>query len=382
MGQVPRPGVRPPSHRAAGQPPKWERCISLQGGAVADFAREHFGEPGRHVLLIAGGGFDPRAVLIAEMLSEVLGEKLEAIFLREQRPNPDRQLLKPAERQIATLGELVPQSDIMELAVFEADGAVALGRHAVQALASRDLSQYSDVIVDLSALSIGCSFPIVRLLLDRFEAEPDPARCPNLHAMVTSSPGTDNRIIAQPSDKVGPVHGFQGRFGLDETSAAARLWIPQLRFHRRGELERLRQYVRPDDVVPVLPFPAEDPRLGDRLIQHYEREFDSWSVDGRSIVYAHERRPLDFYRTVLRIHDGRHRVFERTGGNLVLLSPIGSKVLALGAMMAAMERDFPVVYVESLSFEVSLDGEQPSGYTVDDLVHVWLFGEAYPTVRQ
>lgn len=65
-----------------------------------------------------------------------------------------------------------------------------------------------------------------------------------------------------------------------------------------------------------------------------------------------------------------------------MLSPIGSKVLALGAMMAAMERDFPVVYVETLSFEVNLDGEQPSGYTEDDLVHVWLFGEAYPALRQ
>lgn len=298
MDQVPKPAIRP-GHRSPGQAPKWERCISLQGGAVADFAREHFGEPDRRVLLIAGGGFDPRAVLVGEILSKVLSERLEAIFLREQRPNPDERLLETAEGQIETLGELVPQSEVVELAVFEADGAVALGRHAVQALANRDLSQYSDVVVDLSALSIGCSFPVVRLLLDRLEADPDPARRPNLHAMVTSSPGTDNRIVAQPSDKVGPVHGFQGRLGLDETSSAARLWIPQLRFHRRGALERLHQYVRPDDVVPVLPFPAEDPRLGDRLIQHYEREFDSWSVDGRSIVYAHERSPLDFYRTVL-----------------------------------------------------------------------------------
>src|SRR5207244_4368050 len=104
-------------------------------------------------------------------------------------------------------------------------------------------------------------------------------------------------------------------------------------------------------VVPVLPFPSLDPRIGDRLIEHYGSEFENrWSVDSRNIIYADETNPLDFYRTVLRIDDGRYPVFQGTGGSLLLLSPIGSKVLAIGAMMAAMERDLPVVYVEALAY--------------------------------
>ena len=371
-----RPGFRSP-----GQAPKWERCISTRGVDVVEFVGQHFAESHRRVLLVAGAGFDPRTIMITELFAGILPSRIQAIFLREQRPNPPFELLERAEDQLLALRRLVPESETIELNVFEVDGAVALGRHAVKALASRDLSPFTDVIVDLSALSIGCSFPVVRLLLETLEADPDPESCPNLHAMVTSSPTTDDQIVAQPSDKVGPVHGFQGRLGLDQTSSAARLWIPQLSFQRRGVLEQLHQYLGPDDVVPVLPFPSADPRLGDRLIEHYSREFDTWSVDGRSIVYSDERSPLDFYRTVLRIHDGRYRVFERMGGNLLVLSPVGSKVLALGAMMAAMERDFPVVYAEALSFDFHLDGEQILDYTEEDLVHVWLFGEAYPANR-
>ena len=319
--------------------------------------------------------------MVSDLLSAVCGERLEALFLRERRPNPGIALLAKADGHTAALQQTVPQSETIDLDVFESDGAVAIGRRAVEALASRDLSRFTDLVVDLSALSIGCSFPVVKLLFQRLANQLGGERPSNLHAMVTSSPSTDDCIVAHPSDKVGPVHGFRGRWSLDETAAAARLWIPQLRFRRSGALERLYKYIGPHEIVPALPFPAVDPRLGDRLVEHYITEFaGSWSVDSRSIVYANERSPLDFYRTVLRIHDARHRVFEQMGGNLLVLSPIGSKVLALGAMMAAMERDFPVVYVEALSFDLNLDELPPSSYTGDELVHVWLYGEADPAV--
>ena len=118
-------------------------------------------------------------------------------------------------------------------------------------------------------------------------------------------------------------------------------------------------------------------------MEHYIEEFvDAWAVDSRSIVYSDERSALDFYRTVLRIHDTRQRVFQKTGGNLLVLSPIGSKVLALGAMMAAMEREFPVVYVENLAFQLDLDESLDEDYSERDLVHVWLYGEAYPAMSR
>ncbi|MCP4548472.1 MAG: hypothetical protein GY835_18600 [bacterium] len=66
-----------------------------------------------------------------------------------------------------------------------------------------------------------------------------------------------------------------------------------------------------------------------------------------------------------------------------MLSPVGSKALALGAMMTAIERDLPILFVEALSYsyEPPLDAGSDAEYTEEDLVHVWLDGEAYPTVH-
>jgi hypothetical protein len=95
------------------------------------------------------------------------------------------------------------------------------------------------------------------------------------------------------------------------------------------------------------------------------------------LVYAAEDDPLDIYRTLLRIDDLRRPVFQASGGSLLVLSPVGSKVLALGTLMAALERNLPVVYLEAIGYEVA---QPPSVGNADpELIHVWLEGDAYAT---
>ena len=83
--------------------------------------------------------------------------------------------------------------------------------------------------------------------------------------------------------------------------------------------------------------------------------------------------------TILRLDDVRRPVFAETGGSMLILSPVGSKVMALGALMAAVERDLPVAHVESIGYEVgedvSMDIENPN------LMHIWLEGDVYSRAR-
>ena len=371
--------------RGPGESPRWRPCVDHSGPAVHEFARAHFGEAHRRILLVGGAGFDPRALTVARLLAEVAGNRVKGVFLREERPDAEEALVTRAEEQARDLLALFSDVKIENVRVFEDDRAVGLGRHVIDAVAGVDLAAHTDIVVDFSALSIGSSFPVTRWLLESLEArscrggtDSGPPTVVTLHAFVTASPATDSRIVSQPSSVVGPVHGFRGRLDIDEKARAARLWMPQLRLKNTELLRQVHSFLGPHDVVPVLPFPAHEPRAGDRLIEHYAEEFDRWEVDARSIVYADEKNPLDYYRTVLRIHDGRYPVFEKTGGSLLILSPLGSKVLALGGMMAAVERDLPVVYVEALSYDADLTSLEDVQYTSSDLVHVWLFGEAYP----
>jgi hypothetical protein len=161
---------------------------------------------------------------------------------------------------------------------------------------------------------------------------------------------------------------------LDQKYYPARLRIPQLAQGQRAVLERLHTYVNPHDVCPILPFPAHHPRLADRLIEYYQQEFESsWEVDDSAIVYAAEHNPLDLYRTVLRIDETRKRIFEAFGNSLIVLSPIGNKTLALGALMAAIERDLPVAYVETVAYTADWSSIPQQPASQGEIVHLWLY---------
>src|SRR5262249_22321685 len=140
------------------------------------------------------------------------------------------------------------------------------------------------------------------------------------------------------------------------------------------------QRIGPQVVVcPILPFPAFHPRYPDELVEfHAVALQNEWQVDARDLVYADETSPLDLYRTILRIDDARQRVFAGVGGSLSILSPIGSKALAVGALMAAVERDFPVIYVESTGYSVDLrEIDLIHQHATGEVIHVWLDGEVY-----
>lgn len=360
---------------------RWSRCVDHRGSQVREFVEDYFADKSRHVLLVAGAGFDPRSVAIATLLSSTLQSRMTGLLIREERPDSEPHLTPLADAHLETLCASLKDCKIKRVEVFatDGDGTSAPGRHVVSGryvakLAQQlDLTGITDVVVDLSALSIGTSFPFTRALLARLNQQTGV----NLHAMVTLSPLTDRSIVARPSSFVGPVHGFRGRWGIDETAGAAKLWLPQLRLGQERVLEDLYTLIEPDDVVPVLPFPSYNPRLADSLIEHYAPEVEGkWAVDPRNVVFAADGNPLDFYRTVVRLDYVRQQVFESTIGSLIVLSPLGGKALALGAMMAAIERDLPVMYVEALGYQLAADG--PTAFCDDDFVHVWLSGDAYP----
>lgn len=367
--------------------PRWERCISHRGGAAEEFLRQYFFQDNRHPLLLAGAGFDPRSTRSAELLAQAAGTRLKGLFLREQRPSPHPELLRRADANERRLRDLVPSSAVEHFDIFDIDSAPVGGRRATALLSGRlDLTGVTDLILDCSALSVGVFYPIGKFCYETVRAA---NRLVNFHLLVLDDPRTDAAIEAAPCGKAGALHTFQGGLNLDALTDAARLWLPQLGRKKRDVLRLVHQFVRPHAVCPILPFPATHPRSPDELIEEYGDLFETisdpfqttWQVDDRDLVYAHEKIPLDLYRTILRIDDARRRVFAETGGSQVILSPVGSKALALGMLMAALERDFGVVSVEAIAYKAdpsALDAQAASG---GEFVHIWLHGEAYAKVE-
>jgi hypothetical protein len=349
---------------------KWEDCIIQRGNSAESFVRDFLHNPDRQILIIAGGGFDPRATEVSRLIAEGNQAKIRGIYLREERPSPSVKLSERAERNVALLKKYVPDSVFHHLDIFAMDGAPVGGRKAVEILNRVNLTGLTDIILDISALSPGVYFPLVRFFQDR---APGDSKF-NLHLFVSDLPDLDHKITRISDDKASFVHGFKGTLALDESSRAAKLWLPQLTPGANAQLRTLHAFLQVDDVCPVLPFPCQNPRLPDELVWEHRELLTSWEVDFRNVVFAAQNDPRDLYFSILLIAEKRKMVFRDLGGSVVCLSPLGSKLLSVGALLAAMELNLPVAYVEVNSYDLADETEQASR---GEVVHIWLAGEAY-----
>lgn len=361
--------------------PLWERCIHHRGEDALAFVDDYFNKSHRQVLLIGGAGFDPRSLAVPARFSSRCSDRVQGLFIREERPNAAEALRHQANENDAQIREFIPDVDIFSVDVFDIDNAPVGGRRATRAVHERvDFSSVTDVVLDCSALSVGVMFPMARYC---FETTRRLGPDRNFHLVVLDDPQTDSSIEATACGKAAALHTFSGGLNLDRNTDAAKLWLPQLGTAKREFLNLIFQDVRPHAVCPIIPFPSGNPRAGDELIEEYGDLFEAvsdpmtltWNVDSRDIVYTHEKSPLDLYRSILRIDDARTRVFSQTGGSQIILSPLGSKAVGVGLLMAALERNFAVVSVETIEYRFAeRDGELTNSA---ELVHLWLHGEAY-----
>jgi hypothetical protein len=86
----------------------------------------------------------------------------DGVLIKEDRPNPDPELVKRAQANLDRLTPCVPHARVLKVHVFASDGAVVGGRSVLNEIEGIDLKPYSDIVIDSSALSIGISFPLVK----------------------------------------------------------------------------------------------------------------------------------------------------------------------------------------------------------------------------
>lgn len=356
----------------------WANCIVNFDTNVDAFVADYFSDASRRVLLIAAAGFDPRSRRVTEMLSAALGDRLSAIFIREDRPGPSAALVERANKNEEVLKKLVPDSTTVWVEIFADDGAPVGGARVVSHLEKYVVPEgVTDVVLDFSALSLGISFPAAKMLLEDCEAATDRA----FHLMIVSNPELDDKIACVHSSRPSMAKGFAPP-AEDENLDVAQVWIPQLAHGGAASLNQIGITVgRCYKICPLLPFPARNPRRADDLITEYGVALREWDVDPRDVLYGSERNPLDCYRTLSMLKSRFDRTMMGTYNPRAVLSPIGSKVLAAGALMAAIEHEMAVCYLEVESYD--LDDAQDGGAGLPDMaVHLVLSGPLYDSYEK
>jgi hypothetical protein len=365
---------------------RWFDYFLERGTRLGDFFREHFAGESRSVLIVLARSFDPRTTLGLELLVGAGGEGRRDVRLlayEEEGTTSVPELARLKEANEARVRELVAgKGEVTEHVLeFYSDGRRVASQRAADIITGFDqIGSYSDLIVDVSGMPRGVFFPLIARLLHLIDdARKRTGRDrPNLFALVAEDAGLDAAITQEGVEEFADfVATFRGAFDQEARSNVPKVWIPILGENRQIQLERIYDLVKPDEICPVLPSPAKDPRRADNIMRDYrDFLFNQLVVDPRNLVFAAEQNPFEVYRSLREVVLHYEDALAPLGGCRVALSSLSSKLMSLGTLLAAYELTLAglkiaVAHVDSQQYSLL------SPILDSEIFGLWLAGECY-----
>lgn len=350
------------------------------GATVVDELLTTASRNNNRTLFVLSAGFDPRSTAGLARFIDATGSAPHVLAIDPQPTSEaagddltDRRA--DNETAIACLATRTHRAWSYPAVHDEASAGRQLARDLTAQGSMKDIDT---VVFDLSAFPTTLAFPMLNALLQRAGTPGFPTE---LLVLVTQNPKLDGDIT---EDGLGAAHQLPGfaKRSQRARSNAVRVWAPVLGRGSGAAMKKIADFLDPQEVCPVLPFPARDPRLADQLLlEHRDLIRDRFEVQPTSFIYAAETNPFDLYRTLVKFDIDYQHILGPIGGADVTLSSHGSKLLSIGALLAAYERKLQVLAVRAT--RRTLDGShwEPEARVTDQLACVWLKGEPYDQLQ-
>lgn len=348
-----------------------------------NFWKKRLADRSERVCVITGSGFDPRAVLAVTRIEAAAAHRSQVgyVALTFRPPTP----LGQKDAAVVTLSgsnadrlknltcTCVAQQEIL---LYDASGHAAGGRsalHTVNGILAL-LGKYRDVVVDISGMPRTIFYPLLAYLC----READAGKIRNLHVAVSEAPHVDAAIQGREYGSADFIHTFRL-----QTSPSKLVWLPVVTENDGIRLQKVYDQLKNDciEICPIVPFPSASLRRSDNILMSLrEVLFENFVISKNNILLCDERNPFDVYRKVLQIDDYyRERVASLPALKNVttVVSPPASKMLSLGALLAAIERKLPVCHVGARAYAIDNSTgsvDDPASVTTTE---VWLTGEPY-----
>jgi hypothetical protein len=364
---------------------RWNPYFMAEGESLKAMLADHFAWNARRVGFILGRGFDPRMNIGLQSISQTQAiGSLEAILITfdEGELSVSHKHKNAVEQNLKVLNSIVPPARIISKRVMmrASDGRRQTSRSAERVFRSfSEISKYTDLIVDVSALPRSVYFPIVAKLLHLIDSQIGPR--PNLLMLVCENPDLDSGIIEHDIDEDADfLHPFRGGADREARAVVPRVWYPVLGEGQRLQMERISALVKPDEICPMLPAPARNPRRGDALIAEYHTLlFDTFDVEPGNILYGSELNPFEAYRQLRKAILHYHEALAPLGGSRHILSAVSSKLLSFSTLLVAYELkklgiDIGIAHIEADGYLIETDA---SAGVMSTLYGLWLSGEMY-----
>jgi hypothetical protein len=254
---------------------RWDPYQLRPGRDFDAFWADRLKDGKRKVLFLVGRGFDARATAVPGRIVG-LGKvgTLHGWILRYRNGQPETpNAQKRIGANVAAFEKIFGAGlTEIEIKMRGAGNSNVTSRNTRTAVSRRDeLAQYTDVIVDISAMPRTVALTAIAqliALLDEIAQKDGPSV--NLHVVVAESVSADRgHTSGSLSDTVTSLVGFSGQLTSESSANVPRVWFPVLGEGQGARLERIRAELDPDEICPTIPFPSRDPRRGDRLIEEY-----------------------------------------------------------------------------------------------------------------
>ena len=368
---------------------RWDPYIGRRGTDLDAFWKSHLGRGKRRVLVVVGRGFDWRALCASDRILAAGGSGDRSAWLLAYDVGSG----ESAERARRTAENVVglkkrfgaERTTEIPIRIGMSGNRSVTSRNVMRAVSRvNELATFDDVVVDVSAMPRMVALTAIAqliALLDEIEATRGTQI--NLHAVVAESVAADHSSQGgSVGDSVANVVGFSGHMDEQSTGSLPRVWFPVLGEGQGVRMQRIGQEVNPDEVCPVIPFPSRDARRGDGIIGEYRQTlFEEYRIEPQNILHACEYNPFEAYKAIFGAIDRYRGALAELGGCKVFVSPLSSKLLSVGALLACYdhrcqpdvkERVFVgIPYLESVSYSDPVD----NGFLTTELYSMWLRGE-------
>jgi len=371
---------------------RWDTYVMASGAGLMDLFMSHFGSSHRKVCFIMGRGFDPRMNLgLAALLDYCPQQECVVILLEfsEGPSSPSNRYAKLVAHNTEEFSDIASRGGIevrgTRLNMFSMDGRRIGSRAAADLFkSSAEFDAYTDIIVDVSSLPSGIFYPLIAKLLYLLDVQKAHLQRQNLFVLVSENSAIDQQILDEGIDEEADYVDLF-RSGADRMAAAGhpKIWIPILGEAQELQLRRIHDLVGPDEICPLLPSPSPLPRRADMLVSEYHRLlFDQMRVEPQNFIYASEQNPFEVCRQVRRTVLHYNQVLQPLGGCRAIVSCASSKLLSIGALLAAYE-------LKRAKLDIAIAHIEAHGYTIQEeqtiraltqnttIFGLWLLGECY-----
>lgn len=250
-----------------------------------------------------------------------------------------------------------------------------------------DIQEYTDIVVDISALPRGIYFSLIGKILTLIDINIDNKReLHNLFVVVSENASIDQITTEdEPDDDLKYTLGFGG--GLELTSEHPVVWFPILGEDKRRQIEKANSKINPHEICPLLPFPAKNIRRSDALIiEYHQLLFDELRIEPQNLLYVPEQNPFEVYRNLYNAISNYNKTLNIINGCKAAISTFSSKLLSLGALLTAYELNsldeeskigVGILNVDTNGYKIQKIEDLASMNEETELFLLWLTGEPY-----